>query len=88
MTDILQEIQQAETVSQLGALMYRAETAEEHAAICLREAQILGTPLFIDATEEAAPHPLEWFCPTCGVPLTTADQIPCGVRECSLWQMA
>lgn len=38
----LQKIQAAKTISELRDLLYRAETAEEHAAICLREAELIA----------------------------------------------
>lgn len=52
----------------LAPLIAVAETGEQWAEICLREAQMIKA-----AT-----------CPVCGVGLSEYDTIPCGTEHCSV----
>lgn len=47
---ITTQIQKAGSISELRSLMYRAETAEDQAAICKREAELIGNP-FAQSTQ-------------------------------------
>lgn len=62
---LLEQIKSAESVEALREFLYRAETAELQAEICLRETQLIGGP--------------RW-CPVCGVELTDADTAPCSLE--------
>ncbi len=59
------------TMQDLRDRLNRAETAEEHAEICRLEAEMLGGP---------------FWCPKCGVQLSSQDTAPCSLDHgtCSI----